>query len=67
MSVEQGNSEMTNNTKNVCETKLVEESKIVNSRYSPLCRQVSILFSFFFLLVGHQSFELCNICYFYVY
>lgn len=26
---------------NVCEKKLVEESDIVRSRYSPLCRQVN--------------------------
>lgn len=43
MSVEQGSSGMTNKTKNVCEKKLVEESEIVKSRYSPLCRQVSVL------------------------
>lgn len=27
---------------NVCEKKLVEESDIVKSRYSPLCRQVGV-------------------------
>lgn len=26
--------------KNICETKLVEESETMNIRYSPLCRQV---------------------------
>ena len=41
MTIEQANSngEMTEKA-NVCEKKLVEESDIVKSRYSPLCRQV---------------------------
>ncbi|XP_055325147.1 facilitated trehalose transporter Tret1-like [Sitodiplosis mosellana] len=38
MTIEQGNGEMTEKA-NVCENKLVEESDIVKSRYSPLCRQ----------------------------
>lgn len=42
MSIEQGDSEVTDKT-NVCEKKLVEESETVKSRYSPLCRQVSVV------------------------
>lgn len=39
MAIEQANNEITN----VYEKKLVEESDIEKSRYSPLCRQVSYL------------------------
>lgn len=41
MAIEQINSEMADKV-NVLEKKLVDESNIVKSRYSPLCRQVGV-------------------------
>lgn len=41
MTIEQTNGEMTEKA-NVYEKKLVEESVMVKSRYSPLCRQVGV-------------------------